>query len=145
MIKRTNLLLALNIKANDFCSANSVDAVFAGKSSDGSIYSPDPSTSYIRFDLIGNDIQRMSVKGNETDAMLNGIYQAKVMIGKSSGKNPTIRSAQLSDLLQDTFTQELMLVNGGQKVRIARCNVDIEVSDKTHEGLVVSIYFDCLG
>ncbi len=145
MIQRTSLMFALNAKANDFCTANGVDPVFGGKDASGKPYDPKAVHSYIRFDLLGNDTQRNSVKGNETDYMQNGIYQAMIMVGKSSGKNAAVRSAQLADLLQDSFTQNLVLTSDGQDLIIVRSNVDIESSDEMHEGLIVSIYFDCIG
>lgn len=144
MIKHTPLLFALNAKAAEFCTANSIDAVFAGRTADNVIYDPQATGSYIRFDLIGNDIQRLSVRGNESDFMRNGIYQAMIMIGKSSGKNPIIEPSKLADLLQESFTQELKLINSNQSLMISHCNVDIKTSNETHEGLIVSIYFDCV-
>lgn len=145
MIKRAAIMFALNNKANEYCTANSLDAVFSGKDTSGKTYDPKATQSYVRFDLLGNDTQRLSVKGNETDFLQNGIYQAMIMVGKSSGKNTTIRSAQLADLLQQSFTQNLVLTNDNQDVMIVRCSVDIETNDETHEGLIVSIYFNCLG
>ena len=144
MINSKPMLIALNIKADEVSTSLGIDACYMGRDSTGKTYEPSPDTDYIRWDLIPNDIQRRSVKGNETDFMQNGIYQCTVFIGKSSGSNPIIKAPEITDAVQAAFTQNLKLEYDNQTCRITRCSPDVALANETHEYKVLSIYFDCL-
>lgn len=144
MINKKPMLIALNIKANEVSTSLGIDACYMGRDSTGKTYEPSPNTDYIRWDLIPNDIQRRSVKGNETDFMQNGIYQCTVFIGKSSGSNPVIKAPEIMDAVQLAFSQNLALEYDNQTCRINRCSYDVSLSNETHDYEVLSIYFDCL-
>lgn len=144
MINKKPMLIALNKKANEVSTALVIDACYAGRDLSGKTYEPSPDTDFIRWDLIPNDIQRRSVKGNETDFMQNGIYQCSVFVGKSSGSNPILKAPEVMDAVQLSFAQNLELEHGGQTCRITRCSYDVSLSNETHEYEVLSIYFDCL-
>lgn len=144
MINFKNMLIAMNVKANDIANGLGVDICFEGRTLAGDIYTPDPATNYIDVYLMPNDIERRSLQDGEAEVMRSGIYQATVYVGKSGNKNPSMEALTISDTIRSDFTQGLKLTKDGQSCTVFNSDLSPQLPNDTHYARAVSVYFDCI-
>lgn len=144
MINYKNMLIALNKKGADIGASIGIDVCFAGRTADGEIYEPNPDVSYIKFNLIPNDVERRNLADGEAEVMLSGIYQASVFVGKTGKSNPDIESAGVIDQIKPLLPQGTKLEQGGQSCTITNSFPSPPLPDATHHLVALSVYFNCI-
>jgi hypothetical protein len=144
MINMKNVLTALRIKGRDAALSMGLQACYGGRDANGDIFDDTVNESYIRFDLMTNEIDRRGIADNESEVMLNSIYQVKVCASKSL-KYPDIELLGMIDLARAEFMQGEIIAHNGTSLEMIRSDPSPIMSNDTHFYVAISVYFNTIG
>ena len=139
MISLKDTLISLKVKSRSVAGDLGITACYAGRDENGAIFDDSVVENYLRFDLINNEIDRRNLANDDSDVMLNAIWQIGVFVPKVS-MNPSGELLGLVDSVRGAFNQGLVL----NAVQITRSDVSPLMDNDTHFYYAISVYFNVL-